>query len=203
MDEKNLARHRHNKAEITAGIERLKPRHRMTVLTVNDLFAIYAAIEMDVDADKEEPLEWVQWEKDSLTDYNNNGLLTSEEGTKIAQSFPQISFLNDRNINTKNASYIYIASTNQQYYTPFDGLKIDKCANHKSTICINQYRAYHKTFNLPQSITFYSYRTIAAIDGAKISIVAVTIHIPFKQLRVVIDVAFLFLEDNTATLLFL
>lgn len=75
-------------------------------------------------------------------------------------------------------------------HTPFDGLGIDPCANHVSVTIIGQYLAYCQTFNLPISINTFHNRTTAYIGGSGSDNEVVIIHVPFTELRAVIDVVF-------------
>lgn len=87
----------------------------MALLTVENLSAIYAMMEIGDDADKEEQSELVRWAEYSLTDDDNIGLLASGEVTKTAQSFVENSFLHGQNIDAKNADYIYKETIKQQH----------------------------------------------------------------------------------------
>lgn len=145
----------------------------------------------------------MQWVEDSIADGKNIELLASKERTEIAQSYAQNAFLQGQNIDAKNSDYIniYIATANQQYCNLFDGLRIDTCTKRTSVISTDQNRAYCRTFNLPQPITPSNNRTTTGNSGRRTSIEEVTIQLPFKRLPVVIEVAFLVLEDSIQTLL--
>lgn len=173
----------------------------MALVKVEDISAIYAMMETVDYTAKGETTESGQYVEDCIPDDDNIPLLSSEEGTEIAKTFAQNVFLDDRSIDAKSTDYMWKASSNQQYYTFFDGPRIDTGTERSSEISINQYRAYCKSLSLLESITPSHNPSNAGTGGKEASIAVDTIRIWVEMFRVVVDGAFIVLEDSTPTIL--
>lgn len=86
-------------------------------------------------------------------------------------------------------------------YKHFKKLRIGNCANRTSIIDVGQYCAYCQTLKLPYSIKPPNNRAIAGIGRTRKAVGLVVIHVPFKDLDLVIDDAFRFIKEDIPTIL--
>lgn len=84
-----------------------------------------------------------------------------------------------------------------------NGLKIDTCANQTTVISVREYRTYCKTFHLLQSVRLTTNQSISGSGGESKAVGALVVQVPFKKLKIVIDMSFIVLKKEVPTLLFI
>lgn len=84
-------------------------------------------------------------------------------------------------------------------YIPFNGLRLDTCANCTLFISFEQYRAYCQTYTLAYLIKPGKNRDIAEIGGTAKAVGLVVIQVLLENLDVVIDVALPDLKEYKPT----
>lgn len=118
----------------------------------------------------------------------------------VEQHFSLTAFLHGKDIailETKKANGTFLNTTKNN--SSFEGLRIDTFANHTSAITDGQYQAYCRKLNLSCSIKSASNRAMKGICGNSKAVGLVVIQVPFKELDVVLEVAFLIIDKNIPT----
>lgn len=90
--------------------------------------------------------------------------------------------------------------TAMQQQAPFHGLKIDTSASRTSVITMGQYHSYSRTFNSLQPMRPIKNLSVMGVGGKRKAIGVIVTLVPFKDLKIVIDVMFLVLQENVPTL---
>lgn len=83
----------------------------------------------------------------------------------------------------------------------FKGILLDTCGNRSSVMSFAQYKAYCLEFQVPFKINRGSAKSISGIGGSRKTMGTATIPIPFKDLKIVIDVTFQIMEDYVPSFL--
>lgn len=128
-----------------------------------------------------------------------------DEETEIGQLFDFHFFLHRLSIQSDD-NWLHHEDRHDralQQLHPLDGLKIGICANRASPISIGQYHAYCGTFNLLQTLIPFKIRSVSGIRVRNKAIGIVTIHVPSRVLKNVIDVLLLVLQVDVPILLFM
>jgi hypothetical protein len=174
----HFARDHHTSDEITTALKTLKSdRAFVSAESVSEIFC----------ADKESSDDSI----DDGADESNFGLV--ERTNDLAYAF---STLRSHRHIERDGIFLSLSCQGMT----FNGVIIDTGANRRSTMCLEQYRAYCARYGSPHRIQKQA-RSIRGIGGSVRAVGIANLPIPFSDLNVTIDVEFLILPGAQPTLL--
>lgn len=203
------AKERHSKEEIVEAIEKLRSRQPNAMLTVEDL----ALISNDLAANGSDEDNESKNEDES----HGNHIVFSEDETDESyftcdeaplhkqheEHFANVAFVHGRNYNYDHSYALGIMhrEIRQGEEERFNGIFLDTCANRSSVMSYKQYKAYCKEFNVPFNIERGEQRGIRGVGGSAKIIGSANIPVPFRDLKLVIDVQFRIVNEKVPSLL--
>jgi hypothetical protein len=169
----HYAREKHSRAEIKEALSKLKKtRAFVSAASVADVYNTLCSEDDATD------------DQDTEVDSANLALVNRTNELSFACS----SFAEHRGIHAKNICVALAAYDDKT--DNFRGLLVDTGANNRSTMCVDQYRTYCRSFGIPMNIK-PSHRHLKGIGGRVKSIGNSTLPIPFPGLGVIIDIEFI------------